>query len=531
MGLPPWETSDSQLFALVTGVNSGLGYAIAARLIDEFITSPSTPSTKHLVLILCTRAPLKTRFTISRLRAHLRRQAEYSPFATKSRKNAKAQGLEYKWSDVVQRVHFIGVEVDLCNLKSVYALADKLVNGTVGSPDATTYDGLKLPHGSPGTQSYSDDVKQDRWALSQDPGSSGAQRSWGWGLSGLRIPRLDVVVLSAGIGGWLGVDWLPAVRQVLLDTVEAVTWPTFKLANTGAVLKAQSSFPDPKTGEATGSSDQKEPPLGEVFCSNIFGHYILAHELMPLLSRPASPESQASGKIIWVSSIEALAEHLSLDDMQALNSRTPYEDSKRLIDVLSLTSDLPSVKRIAAPYFDSANTVTATKSKQQANGDPLVKPKIYLTHPGVFASEIMPLNLLLVFIYKWLFLVVRWMGSPWHTIEPYKGAVAPVWLALTDVDELEDMEAHGMHKAKWGSATNTGGEERVMKTEVPGWGWDGSIDSEHDGKRRKGRKRDAVDLTKEAKEDFEILGVKIWGQMEALRREWERILGVKSTST
>lgn len=477
---------------------------------------------------------MKTRFTISRLRAHLRRQAEYSPFATKARKNAKAQGIEYKWEDTVQRVHFIGVEVDLCNLKSVYAVADKLVNGTVGSPDATTYDGLKLPHGSPGTQSYSDDVQQDRWALSQNPGSTGAQRAWGWGLSGLRIPRLDVVVLSAGIGGWLGVDWIPAIKQVLLDTVEAVTWPKFKLANTGAVLKPQSSFPDPKTGEAAASSsDQKEPALGEVFCSNVFGHYILAHELMPLLSRPASSGSQVGGKIIWVSSIEALTEHLSLDDMQALKSGTPYEDSKRLIDVLSLTSELPSVGRIAAPYFDSANTVTATKAaagkQQPAKGaSSLVKPKIYVTQPGIFASEIMPLPFFLVVIYKWLFLIVRWIGSPWHTIEPVKAAVAPVWLALTDTDELEDMEAHGMHKAKWGSATNTSGDERVMKTEVPGWGWDGSVGGENDGEKRKGRKRDAVDLTQEAKEDFEILGVKIWTRMEELRRDWEGILGVKS---
>lgn len=120
-------------------------------------------------------------------------------------------------------MHFIGLEVDLCDLKSVYALANKLVNGTVGSPDATTMDGLRLPHGSPGTQSFSEDIKQDRWALAQEPGSIGAQRSWGWGLSGIKIPRLDAVILNAGIGGWVGVDFVHAVKEILSDPIDAIT--------------------------------------------------------------------------------------------------------------------------------------------------------------------------------------------------------------------------------------------------------------------------------------------------------------------
>ncbi|TVY83646.1 3-keto-steroid reductase, partial [Lachnellula suecica] len=484
MGLPPWETSDGQLFALITGANSGLGYAIAARLIDEFLTSPTTLPRKHLILVLCTRSPIKTRFTISRLRAHLRKIADYSPFAKSLREKAAAQGTKYKWEEMVQRVHFLGVEVDLCDLKSVYALADRLVNGTVGSPDATTMDGLKLPHGSPGTQSYSENVQQDRWALSEKSGSIGAQRSWGWGLSGLRLPRLDVIILSAGMGGWIGLDWLAATRDVLFDTVEAVTWPKYKLSSVGAAVRPQSSFQASKSSEDSDqpllSSQEKpdEPPLGEVFCSNVFGHYVLAHELMPLLSQPSSPSSHAGGKIIWVSSVEALPEHFSIDDIQGLKSRTPYEDTKRLIDLMSITSSLSSAQYATASFFDQSNTITATKSSNNPTADGKLtpaKPQIYLTHPGIFASEIMPLNAVLVFIYKIVFLFARWLGSPWHTIEPYKAAVAPVWLALTSSEEIEGMENHGAKKAKWGSATDRGGEERVMKTEVAGWGWDGTL--------------------------------------------------------
>ncbi|KAH6723947.1 hypothetical protein BKA61DRAFT_587405 [Leptodontidium sp. MPI-SDFR-AT-0119] len=526
MGLPPWETSDGQLFALITGANSGLGFAIASRMIDEFFTSPLTTPKKHLILILCTRSPMKTRFTISRLRAHLRIQVESSPFAKKQRAKAKDQGVEYKWEDMVQRVHFLGVEVDLCDLRSVYALADKLVNGTVGSPDATTMDGGKLPHGSPGTASYSADVEQDRWALSQKPGSIGAQRSWGWGLSGIRIPRLDAVILSAGIGGWVGLNWPLAVKTVLFDTVEAVTWPRYKKSSLGALVKSSSPSTDEKQPLLDDQEKPNEPPLGQVFCSNVFGHYILAHGLMPLISRPTSPNSKTCGKVIWVSTIDAVDTKFSIDDFQGLESDSPYESSKRVIDLLALTSKLPSTQRASASFFDSPKSSTAKKGSSKG-GEASLRPEMYVTHPGIFASDIMPLPGILVVIYTWVFYFVRWIGSPWHPITPYKAAVSPVWIALTDVNELNSAEGNGLKKAKWGSATDTNGEERVMKTEVPGWGWNGEIEDTVEIQKRKGRKRDAVDLTKEKREEFEIMGGKAWTLIEEMRKEWEGVLGVK----
>lgn len=428
------------------------------------------------------------------------------------------------------------MEVDLCDLRSVYRLADRLVNGTIGSPDATTMDGGRLPHGSPGTQSFSGNVQQDRWALSQTPGSTGAQRSWGWGLSGIRIPRLDVVLLSAGIGGWVGVDWIPAIRDVLLDTVEAVTYPKFKIPDVGARSRPQSSYHSKKEkGEDSQplleNSESTEPPLGNVFCSNVFGHYILAHELMPLLSRPASPTSKSGGKIIWVSSVEALPENLDLDDIQALNSKTPYEDTKGLVELMALTSSLPSVQGVVSSYFDGSKTVSAYKSKTSEEGReelPLVKPRLYLTHPGIFASEILPLPGILVFLYKMVFIFARWIGSPWHPVDPYKAAVAPTWIALTEPEVLAGMEGGDIQKAKWGSSTNRSGEERVMKTEVNGWGWTGVV--EDTAGKSLGRKRGAVDATKESREDFEVLGAKCWGEMEKLRKSWEEVLGVRDTA-
>jgi 3-keto steroid reductase len=248
---------------------------------------------------------------------------------------------------------------------------------------------------------------------------------------------------------------------------------------------------------------------------------------MPLLARPSTPTSQTGGKIIWVSSVEGTSESFSLDDIQGLKSHAPYESTKRLTDLLGITADLPAVKNISAPYFNPANTITASEdpANEKADGRPqLVKPRMYVTHPGVFASEIITLNWFLVAVYKLLFLVARWLGSPWHTLEGYKAAVAPVWLTLAEPEMLEEM---GGAKVKWGSSTDAGGNERVKRTEIDGWGWDGEVESASDGERRKGRRKGGVDLTKEAREDFEILGGKCWKEMEVLRMEWESILGVK----
>jgi 3-keto steroid reductase len=151
---------------------------------------------------------------------------------------------------------------------------------------------------------------------------------------------------------------------------------------------------------------------------------------------------------------------------------------------------------------------------------------MYVTHPGVFVSDIFPLHAILSMIFLWMAYIARWLGSPWHTIYPYEGACSAVWVALLESDELEKMEGQGQRKSKWGSATDIRGSERVMMTEIPGWGWNGEIESSVDEARRKGRRRNAVDPTKEAKEDFEIMGGKCWAKMQELRKEWEGILGV-----
>lgn len=313
------------------------------------------------------------------------------------------------------------------------------------------------------------------------------------------LPKLDAIVLNAGYGGFIGLDWPKAVWGVLTDFPFEVTYPTYKINGVGYATAPQ----------LLGSSKTEKPPspLGQVFCSNLFGHYFLVHALVPLLSTPFG-----GGRIIWISSVEAYARTFSEDDIQGLSSPTAYESSKRLTDVLALTSSLPSTRRYVKSFLSNAS------SQQPETQSDL--PNIYLAHPGICATGIIPLHIIPYYFMMFAFYLARWLGSPWHTVTSYKGACAPVWLALASQEELDALEERD-GKGKWGSCVDWTGEERVMRTEVEGWGYGGKVGDGPKGGMRKGRRRGVKGLNEGEREAFEELGRRCWGEMEELRQDWE----------
>ncbi|RAK97595.1 3-keto-steroid reductase, partial [Aspergillus ibericus CBS 121593] len=320
------------------------------------------------------------------------------------------------------------------------------------------------------------------------------------------IPHLDNIILNAGIGGWTGINWLSAIYGVLTDLVHQVTWFTHKIAPAGMVTSSQTTM-------VSGS----EPRLGAIFCANVFGHYMLSHNLMPLLHRSRQP-----GRVIWMSSLEATIQHFNVDDLQGLRTTVPYESSKTLTDVLALTADLPSTR----PWVDGYYAVSSTGSVVSEDQGEV---KTYLAHPGICGTGILPLALPLFWAMIAAFWMARMLGSPWHTLSTYGGASAPVWLAVSRQKELDEAEeqyrAHGGGCVKWGSSCDRWGRDRAVSTEVDGWGHGGVVGQmvvEEDRLRR--RKRGMKDLTAEEKEAFEELGRKCWRQMEELRVQWEEIL-------
>ncbi|KAI0011498.1 hypothetical protein F4779DRAFT_214408 [Xylariaceae sp. FL0662B] len=466
MASPPWAgvASHEQYYVLLTGANSGVGLGIGQRVIDEFLASRSLSS--HLILIPTTRSANKSRETVRALRSHLEKTAR-----TSKRLRARA-GADYDPQTAIARVHVFSIQLDLCSLRSVYDAAERLVHGKLSDPTGLI-----------------DDV---------------------------RIPRLDAVLFNAGIGGWSGLNWPKLVRQFLaVGLKQSTTYPVFKDALPAAVLDTQKMLAD------AGVHETKAPPppdLAEVFCANLFGHYVFAHELLPLLSR-ATP-SEAPGRVVWTSTIDAGREHLSFADFQAARYQPPYESSKRITDLLSLTAELPSVQPVSATYFASS----------PASASRPVKPHLYVSHPGVVCTYLFPLNWFLYFCYFCAMHVAWLRGSPWHVVTPYLGACAPAWLALASSDELD---AQGAQRVKWGSSSPECGRAAPKKTEVEGWGWEGRVEDENSDdahlpnalRKSKGRKWDAVAPTEECLAKFEDDGRRCWAELERLRIAWEAALG------
>lgn len=441
-------------------LHSGVGLGIGQRIIDEFLASRSLSS--HLILIPTTRSVSKSRDTVVSLRAHLEKTAR-----TSKQLRSRA-GPDYDPQSAISRVHILSVQLDLCNLRSVYSAADQLVNGEVTDPTGLTQN--------------------------------------------VRIPRIDAALFNAGIGGWSGLDWVGLARQFCQNgLVQSCTFPSFKKAAPAAVLDQKKLL-----GDSAHDLKTQPPELAEVFCANVFGHYILAHGLLPLLSR--SQPDEPLGRVVWTSTIDAGWDHLDFNDFQARKNKPPYESSKRITDLMCLTANLPSVQKVSAPYFAAA--------------DKPIKPRFYLTHPGVVCTPLFPLHPILYFFYYWAMYLARWLGSPWHPVEPYLGACATAWLTLADQETVDRLRAD---RVKWGTSATRLGHAAPKKTEVEGWGWEGKVEDraalqkeeEEQGVlgKLKGRKWDAKDLTEDDRARFEEDGLRCWTELERLRAAWEAALG------
>ncbi|RMZ84898.1 hypothetical protein DV738_g390, partial [Chaetothyriales sp. CBS 135597] len=321
------------------------------------------------------------------------------------------------------------------------------------------------------------------------------------------LPHLDAVICNAGIGGWTGLNWPLALWTILLDIRRATTWPEYKLGAVGLVTKPQ--LPAAKAGEPL--------VLGEVFCANVFGHYMLAHWLMPLLWAAPAGDVRPS-KVVWVSSVEPVARHYNAEDRQALRTDAAYEHTKRLTDLLALTAQhQQATAKLVDQFLDPTPTLMS----------------VLLTHPGIATTSIISLYWIVAQGYVLGIYLARWMGGVWSTVSPYLGAAAVTWAALASGDELrakeaEDGSAGG--EGKWGTAIDRFGTTAVRRTEAEGWGIDGSGKPYSEtwwggpswlGGGYNGRRGDAVDASKEDVENFISGGADAWQAMEQLRVEWE----------
>jgi 3-keto steroid reductase len=338
-----------------------------------------------------------------------------------------------------------------------------------------------------------------------------------------RIPRLDVLICNAGIGGWSGLNWWAAAKQVLTEGINAaMTRPTYNICRVGARTQQQLS------GGLVDEEGSEVPVLAEVFCANVFGHYVLAHEAMGLLSRPAGVGASVSspGRVVWVSSLHPGAKYFDAGDIQGIKSLHAYESSKRLTDIMVLGASTHRAQASVAAFLtpeghegqervsqddDDNGGIERSMvfvSRRDASASPsssttscfhpppaTVPPQMFVTHPGIFGTSIMPLATILVYLQFVAFYLARLFGNEWHVHTPFKGATSPVWLALESDEALEEADAE--HR-KWGSRASPLGAEGVTQMVVDGWGTAGESTTH----------------------EFEDESVKVWEYMEDQRKYW-----------
>ncbi|KAG0676802.1 3-keto-steroid reductase [Kluyveromyces marxianus] len=222
-----------------------------------------------------------------------------------------------------------------------------------------------------------------------------------------RYDYINYFFVNAAQGVYAGIDWIGAVKEVCANPLEAVTNPTYKIQKVGVKSK---------------------DGMGLVFQANVFGPYYLIQKILPLLEA-------GKGTVVWISSIMAAPKYFSLQDIELLKSDVSYEGSKRLVDLLHI----------------------ATFKEMQQKG-----VRQYLTHPGIFTSLsfFQYLNVFTYYGMLLLFYLARWIGSPWHNIEGYKAANAPVYVATLANPHFEKQHM------KYGSATFRDGMEYIKTDEV-----------------------------------------------------------------
>ncbi|SMN21103.1 similar to Saccharomyces cerevisiae YLR100W ERG27 3-keto sterol reductase [Maudiozyma saulgeensis] len=219
--------------------------------------------------------------------------------------------------------------------------------------------------------------------------------------------EINYVYVNAALGVCSGINWFRAIQEVITNPVQAVTDPHYKIQKVGLMSKDD---------------------MGLVFEANIFGPYYLIRKILQVLS---------AGKavIVWISSIRSDPSYLPFNDLELIESSTPYEGSKRMIDVMHL----------------------ATYKSLKAKGI-----YQYVVQPGIFVSQSfnVHLNIITYYLMMIMFYLARRWGSYWHTIDPYKAANSPVYVTTFRDRDFERQDI------KYGSATYNDGVEHIKPEEL-----------------------------------------------------------------
>ncbi|KAG8745779.1 hypothetical protein FRC10_007041 [Ceratobasidium sp. 414] len=222
-----------------------------------------------------------------------------------------------------------------------------------------------------------------------------------------RFPYITHMVLNAGVGSFIGIDWPVAIYELCTGFKTAVTAPGFKIQ---------------------GSGEMSDDGLGWVWQCNVFGHYVLVRALRDMLLR--NPYDQS--RVMWMSSLEGRPSFFpGLDDWQLIKTNRSYEASKYSTELLACTLDM-------------------TEAGKRSPGDAQLRH--FVVHPGIAGTNIFAEHTGW-FLNKIMFLafyIARLLGSKHHPIWVYKAAISSVHIALVSLAVLPSLASYAGTKQQSG---------------------------------------------------------------------------------
>ncbi|KAH8089227.1 hypothetical protein HD553DRAFT_267755 [Filobasidium floriforme] len=201
-------------------------------------------------------------------------------------------------------------------------------------------------------------------------------------------PHLTTLVLNAGIGAFLGLDWAGAMRQLMVDPVGTVLEPQFILQEIGR-----------KSGDGL---------RGGVWGVNVLSTYILAKELRSHMAK--SPVNlPLSPRIIYVTSSQGKASFLPQppsSDKQLIQLEESYGASKYMGSIVTSHLDAEFSQTEALPQVDQNSDEDVGERKVRVlRLDPGV------VHTGMFAQW-------LPFFMEWLMVItLHFVSAPWDVLQ------------------------------------------------------------------------------------------------------------------
>ncbi|KZV71402.1 NAD(P)-binding protein [Peniophora sp. CONT] len=201
-------------------------------------------------------------------------------------------------------------------------------------------------------------------------------------------PYISHLILNAGVAPFERIHWPSLGKQIFTDLFGALTYPRYNIQHHGQL---------------------SDDGLGWVWQCNVFGHYVLARALEPMLAASAR-ESTGPGRVIWMSSLEAFPQFFDVDDWQLVKTQEPYQGSKYENDLIGA-----ELNRRALLAHTPVRHI--------------------IVHPGVVHTSI-DLLLISAFLHHLkhiAFWLARCLGSPHHNISSWNGAMSAVHATIASL--------------------------------------------------------------------------------------------------